>query len=424
MDIPLNYIILDLMITLKENNKDLMINRKTLIIYLKRIVSLFNFDKSVLEDMVFDFDLNNELSFFLSEYEEYFEMDEDNNIVSMYDISLEELKDLLDEETISNIYENDLIMDIHNVIHDNYSLLEILGIKINTDIYKLIYELECELEKEYVNLGYGDVFYDIDTNNERQRIKILKTIINTMYINIDNNLNNIEYKNLHTYAKSMARKMSGEEREILIHCEPTFDEGMLINNPMDRAIFFKEPSSNYVLEARLDINNKKKNKIFSYNDMVKLNFYLTFLELLDKEIINTSNDELKDELIISKYELMYTLDEIYDLMNFYKKEESININSDYNFIIPIVYFYAFEVLSYDDTDYLIGNTKQKNIITYFFNIIKKIYIETYYKLTNNEMIVNKIKNSSFYGTNMISTELFNSFIPYKDNKKRIRKKHI
>lgn len=424
MDIPLNYIILDLMITLKENNKDLMINKKTLIIYLKRIVSLFNFDKTVLEDMVFDFDLNNELSFFLSEYEEYFEMDEDNNIVSMYDISLEELKDLLDEETISNIYENDLIMDIHNVIHDNYSLLEILGIKINTDIYKLIYELECELEKEYVNLGYSDVFNEFDIVNEKQRIKILKTIINTMYINIDNNLSSVEYKNLHTYAKSMARKMSGEEREILIHCEPTFDETMLINNPMDRAIFFKEPSSNYVLDARLEMNNKKKKKVFSYNDIVKLNFYLTFLNLLDDEIKRTNNDELRDELIISKYELMYTMDEIYDLMIFNKKEEVLNINSDYSFIIPIVYFYAFEVLSYDDSEYMVHNTKQKDIMTYFFNIIKKLYIETYYKLTNNEMIINKIKNSSFYGTNMISTKLFNSFIPYKDNKKRIRRKHI
>ena len=48
MDIPLNYIILDLMITLKENNKELIINKKTLIIYLKRIVSLFNFDKTLL----------------------------------------------------------------------------------------------------------------------------------------------------------------------------------------------------------------------------------------------------------------------------------------------------------------------------------------------------------------------------------------
>lgn len=424
MDIPLNYIILDLMITLKENNKELIINKKTLIIYLKRIVSLFNFDKTVLEDMVFDFDFNNELSFFLSEYGEYFEMDEDNNIVSVYDISLDELNNLLEEETISNIYENDLIMDIHNTIHDNYSLLEILDIRINTNIYKLIYELECELEKEYVNLGYSDVFNEFDIVNEKQRIKILKTIINTMYINIDNNLSSVEYKNLHTYAKSMARRMSGEEREILIHCEPTFDEAMLINNPMDRAIFFKEPSSNYVLDARLEMNNKKKKKVFSYNDIIKLNFYLTFLNLLDDEIKRTNNDELRDELIISKYELMYTIDEIYDLMNFNKKEEVLNINSDYNFIIPIVYFYAFEVLSYDDSEYMVHNTKQKDIMTYFFNIIKKLYIETYYKLTNNEMIINKIKNSSFYGINMISTKLFDNFIPYKDNKKRIRRKHI
>ena len=172
------------------------------------------------------------------------------------------------------------------------------------------------------------------------------------------------------------------------------------------------------------MNNKKKKKVFSYNDIIKLNFYLTFLNLLDDEIKRTNNDELRDELIISKYELMYTIDEIYDLMNFNKKEEVLNINSDYSFIIPIVYFYAFEVLSYDDSEYMVHNTKQKDIMTYFFNIIKKLYIETYYKLTNNEMIINKIKNSSFYGTNMISTKLFDNFIPYKDNKKRIRRKHI
>lgn len=424
MDIPLNYIILDIMIKLKENNKELTINKKILILYLKRILSLFNFDKEVLEDMVFDFDFNNELSFFISEYEEYFEMDENNNIIPTYDIELKELKNLLEEETINNIYENDLIMDIHNILNDNYSLLEILNITINTDIYKLIYELECEIEKEYITLGYEDIFYEINATEERKKIKVLKTIINTMYINIENNLNKIEYQNLHTYAKSMSKKMKGEEKEILLHCEPTFDETMLISNPMDRAIFFKEPSSNHVVEERLNINKKKQNKLFSFNDMVKLNFYLTFLELLDKEIKITNNEELKDELINSKYELMYTLDEIYNLMNFNKKEEPININSDYNFIIPIVYYYAFEVLSYDDNDYMINNTKQKDIMIYFFNTIKKLYIETYYKLTNNELIIRKITSSSFYGVNKISTKLFNSFIPYKDNKKRARKRHI
>ena len=74
MDIPLAYIIFDIMISLKKNNRDTMIYRDILIIYLKRFINSFDLDNDVLEDLIFDFNFANELSFFLDEYEDYFEM--------------------------------------------------------------------------------------------------------------------------------------------------------------------------------------------------------------------------------------------------------------------------------------------------------------------------------------------------------------
>ena len=53
------------MISLKKNNRDTMIYRDILIIYLKRFINSFDLDKDVLEDLIFDFNFANELSFFL-----------------------------------------------------------------------------------------------------------------------------------------------------------------------------------------------------------------------------------------------------------------------------------------------------------------------------------------------------------------------
>ena len=52
------------MITLKENNKDTILPSKTLITYLKRIISLFNLSKESLEELIFDFNYSEELSYY------------------------------------------------------------------------------------------------------------------------------------------------------------------------------------------------------------------------------------------------------------------------------------------------------------------------------------------------------------------------
>ena len=393
MDIPVAYVIFEIMIILKENNKDTSISTKTLIIFLKKLIGLLDFDKEELEDLIFDFDFSNELSFFLSEYEDYFQMEE--NIITLDDdVSIDKLKYLIEEVTYN--YDDQFIIQIYNIISNNYCFLEILGININTQVYDFMLKLEEELEKEYLDFCYYDLFYEEERYQKIKKIKLFRIIIDTMYINVDNSFDVVDNKNLLKYAK---------------------------NNALDRAIFINEPVSKYVLSSKMETSFKKRNKSFNMDDMARLNFYLMYLKLLNNEINRVLNDDVKDELMITKYRLMYAIDSIYDLMNFNKEEEIININHGYGFIVPNVYFYAFEILCCSDSNYKINGTNDKNVITYYFNIIKKLYIETYYKLTGNENIINNIKNNSFYGVNKISTELFNSFIIDDNIKKKKRRKN-
>ena len=420
MDIPVAYVIFEIMIILKENNKDTSISTKTLIIFLKELIGLLDFDKEELEDLVFDFDFGNELSFFLSEYGDYFQMEE--NIITLDDdVSIDKLKYLIEEVTYN--YDDQFIIQIYNIISNNYCFLEILGININTQVYDFMLKLEEELEKEYLDFCYYDLFYEEERYQKIKKIKLLKIIIDTMYINVNNSFDVVDNKNLLKYAKNSSRSMKDEERLLQIFDNPPFNQEYLLNNALDRAMFINEPVSKYVLSSKMETSFKKRNKSFNMDDMARLNFYLMYLKLLNNEINRVLNDDVKDELMITKYRLMYAIDSIYDLMNFNKEEEIININHGYGFIVPNVYFYAFEILCCSDSNYKINGTNDKNVIIYYFNIIKKLYIEAYYKLTGNENIINNIKNNSFYGVNKISTELFNSFIIDDNIKKKKRRKN-
>jgi len=423
MDIPLAYIIFDIMISLKKNNRDTMIYRDILIIYLKRFINSFDLDKDVLEDLIFDFNFANELSFFLDDYEDYFEM-EDGIIRLNSDVSINELKKLQEENVILEDFDEEFISDVEKVIHNDISFLEIIGINPNIQVYNALLELEEELEYKYLDLSYDGLFDENTIEKTREEIKLLKVITNIMYININNNFSSVDYDNLYLYAKDRAKLMHGEESEVKLSRNPPFDKILLVKTPMDKALFINDSSAKGAIKGRLKMNNKKNKKKINMQDMTKLNFYLMYLELLDKEINKTKNIELKDELIIAKYRLMYVLDSIYDLMNFKKRESSVKINGDYSFIETIIYFFTVEVLSYDDKEYKLDGTNKKDIITYYFNIIKKLYVETYYKLTNDRAIIDLINNSNFYNVNTISSKLFSNIVPSEKNKSKIKKKNF
>ena len=93
-------------------------------------------------------------------------------------------------------------------------------------------------------------------------------------------------------------------------------------------------------------------------------------------------------------------------------------------LLKLLYFFTVEVLSYDDKEYKLDGTNKKDIITYYFNIIKKLYVETYYKLTNDRVIIDLINNSNFYNVNTISSKLFSNIVPSEKNKSKIKKKNF
>lgn len=266
MDIPVAYVIFEIMIILKENNKDTSISTKILIIFLKKLIGLLDFDKEELEDLVFDFDFGNELSFFLSEYGDYFQMEE--NIITLDDdVSIDKLKYLIEEVTYN--YDTDFILDVYNIISNNYCFLEILGININTDVYDFMLKLEEELEKEYLDFCYYDLFCEEERYQKLKKIKLLRIIIDTMYINLNNSFNIVDNKNLLKYAKSNCISMKDEERLLQIFDITSFNQEYLLNNALDRAIFINEPVSKHVLASKMETSLKKRNKSFNMDDMAR-----------------------------------------------------------------------------------------------------------------------------------------------------------
>ena len=422
MDIPLTYIILDIMITLLKNKKSPVISADLLIIYLKRLINILDFDKEILEDLIFDFNFEEELEDFLDEYEEYFTLDEDGNIFLEEGTSINKLTELLNTYCENNYFDKEFFMDINNILRSNVCFLEILGIRTKTDIYDALLEIEEEIELEYLELSYENVVSKIDSKKNKDRIRILKILANTMYINMANNLTMKEQENLLLYADNQSKPMKGEGESINLCYSPKFDKMLLLATPMDRALFINDTTSTYTLKERMSNNIKKKKKKFGLDDISKINFYLKFLELLNKEIDNIKNEQIKDDLILSKYRFMYALDSSYDLMNYNKEESSIDINGNYNFILSIVYFYVSEILSYEDTDYVIEGTNEEDIVTYYFNIIKKLYIQTYYELTSDKKIIDMIKNNQYYDKNKISTKLFDSFVLSEEEKGKVKKR--
>ena len=283
MDIPLAYIIFDIMISLKKNNRDTMIYRDILIIYLKRFINSFDLDKDVLEDLIFDFNFANELSFFLDDYEDYFEM-EDGIIRLNSDVSINELKKLQEENVILEDFDEEFISDVEKVIHNDISFLEIIGINPNIQVYNALLELEEKLEYKYLDLSYDGLFDENTIEKTREEIKLLKVITNIMYININNNFSSVDYDNLYLYAKDRAKLMHGEESEVKLSRNPPFDRTLLIKTPMDKALFINDSSAKGAIKGRLKMNNKKNKKKINMQDMTKLNFYLMYLELLDKDL--------------------------------------------------------------------------------------------------------------------------------------------
>ena len=102
---------------------------------------------------------------------------------------------------------------------------------------------------------------------------------------------------------------------------------------------------------------------------------------------------------------MYVLDSVYGKSTFLenKNMDMTEINEDYFFAYDAVNYFINELLCYDDDKYRNKNFDTDNTMIYLNNIMKKLFIQTYYYLTKDKEVINKINDNKLFGINTISS---------------------
>lgn len=373
MELPFDYIVLSMFNIQKVHNVKTEIDKKTIVKYLIKLVK-----KLDLNEFISSFDFDIEMDFFVQNYSDYIEYD-GNSIVLDSDVSLNELNELINVE--SKEHSKEQISSYYNIINSDLDLFTSLGIKIRKELYEYLLYNEKKLEDSYEKFN----------NNDLYDIKKYHLINSVMFFNMSNLLSDRDYENLYLYSSDITDLYLNPNNfnlPLLIDSDYIYS---IYNNTFDRAILLIDDNYEFILRDKIFVNMNKNIDSFDDTSKCQLKFYLTFLEFLDNEIETTSNKDIKRELIVSRNRLMNALGSIFDI-NAFNNKENINIDKeDYSFIGNQIFYFIEELFKYDDYKYLDGD--KEDYIIYFYNIIKKIYIDTYYNLTNDDKVLDIINNN-------------------------------
>lgn len=414
MELPFNYIVLCIVRTLKERNMPLAIDKVGLINYFTEIIrkSCFTIEEKKELGGNFNFDL--ELDYLLTKYSRYFD-DTGEEIVFDWEY-IHELGDLIVDEM--NEYDEMFIYDIDSIVEGDTTFLDILGVDIKKDLYVYLKNSEEEIENAYEEMCRLESYVgmaEVDLIPIQTRIKKLLLKKTVMLLNTKNLLTRVQQADLTNYANDVIVRINVLEDISLLLEDDCFCEGDILCDVFLRSIFTGGDSYVSNIGESLAINTVGITDSERYS---KINFYLAFLDLLDKEI-EKCDGILCEELIRVKYRIMNVMDSVYNTSLFLNrpvltKEEL----EDYDFIIDAVYYFIDEILMYDDDKYRNESLDVNCEIIYLDNLLKKLLIETYYGLTNDKMVVKKIKSNKLYGANKISTTFFNGIISKSKTKKK------
>ncbi len=418
MELPLNYIILRCLNEENYHNMSLEIDKSKLLLIINEIVNLIYLSKEKVREFTQNFHYESELSFFISKYYQYFEDEVDK--ITFDEDYLNELNGLLlsEEKEIDNPY---LLTIIDYAFERRTKILELLGIQIKKDIYYYLLKLEEEIEAKYMRLCTLETrkkYRKRTKNHLINEIKKLTLKRRVLMLNIDNLLPNYQKRDLYHYADEVADIENNDSTFTFHLFSDDFDEDDVITDTFQRCLFLGEEVSKFSLCDRLDLitfgqNEKAKNSIIT--------FYLTLINKIDKEINRPNHLVYTEELITIKYRLMYAIDAIYDTVLFMNPKASIpqKHQVNYHFIQKEVYFLIDEVFTYPDSMYHHPDYHCRNILTYTNNIIKKLIIETYYELTEDNYVITAIEKNKSYSQSNISTSIFNTTL--EAHKKRTKK---
>ena len=412
MEIPFKYIMLCIIRTLNERGMPLSLTRNTIRKYLSKLMEKSYFTIEEKKQMGEDFDFEYELSSLFDKYFEYF--DNDGDIISYDEKNIEELGELILEEFED--YDEELISNFDVVIEGDTEFLDILGVPIKKELYNYLLDIEKELEEAYNEFCRLDSYVglsEVDIKPLIKKITSLKMKKVIMLVNTKNLLSYYEHHDLMQYSiNTMNRTDDFDEINLLIS-DGTFDETDILDDILLKSIFtggelYISCISESIMQNVLGISDNIKNST--------IKFYLTFLNLLDKEIKN-SNELLSEELNRVKYRLIYSLDSVYDTFTIVNKDYIYDeYEENYSFINKTVKYFIDELLMYDDEQYRNKDCDTDNTMIYLDNIVKKLLIETYYKLTNDKSIINVIKENELYGVNTISSGFLKELVEKQKTK--------
>lgn len=407
MELPFKYIVLCIIRTLNERNMPLVIGKASLVNYFTKFMEKSYFTIEEKKEINDNFDFDYELDDLHSKYFQYFDIDGDE--ITFDSEYIEELGNLIIDE--QDELDDMFLCDVDSVIEGDTEFLDIVGVKIKKDLYNYLLDIEKELEDCYDEMCRLDSFVgfaEVDLNPLMKKIKQLKMKKMIMLVNTNNLLSYFEHQDLMQYACNISDKTNDlEDIELLIE-DDIFDSTDIMDDVLLRSIFTGSDSyiANLGESLVLNVLGIMEDKKYSI-----IKFYLTFLDLLEREIEH-SNELLKEELIRIKYRLMNVMDSVYDTTLFINKEVIYDgeFKEDYKFANKTVYYFGREILMYDDERYRNKECDTENTTVYLDSIVKKLLIETYYKLTKDNRVIDMIKNNKLYGVNTISSNLLKDIV--------------
>lgn len=417
MELPFKYIVLCIIRMLDEREMSLIIKKSNLVDFINELFKKAYFTIEEKKELVDNFDFNYELDDLFNKYFKYFEIDgEDIIFDSDY---IEELNELI----LGEMEEYDIVFlhDIDFAIECNTVFLDILGIKIRKELYNCLVDIEKEIEDCYKKLYKYEISVNSSCGSCEDIIKRLKFLYMKRRVLLFNTENLISYNercDLANYADNIVEKMVEIDDVTLLLEDDSFDESDIVYDVFLKSIFTGTSSYYSNLRERINIDITEVNNNMKYS---KINFYLTFLDLLNREI-DASSGMVNVELIKVKYRLMNALDSSYDLALFIDEDFAIKekYKEEYYFLQDAVYYFIKEILLYDDDKYKNGDFNVRNEMVYVTNILKKLIIESYYILTKERGIVSSIRDNSLYGVNNISSKILDDII--NKTKRKVKEK--
>ncbi len=424
---PVNYTLFTIMKLLKEHNKETVITKVQLAKAIGEFLEEAPLPEEVKDSLIENFDLDYELEIIFDKYAEFL-FNEDGVITLSSYVKMDTIDDLLDEssadygEELINIidelpadYGEELINIIDDFFEFNVSIFEIIGIKIETELYDKGIELERNIVNGYIELARIELCNDKIPNgilNELKRNIIMRRFV---FNQIKNNLSLQDYNDLYRYSHEKADLLNIDTLELKIDNEElsiTMD-----TDPFLRALFFIDNDTELIFSESF----YKESKYNTDEGKTKELFYIKVIDIINNRIKKEEYDATDNDLIYAKYRLMYALDMLYQDEENYNgylflndRKNYINYNEDYCFIEKYIFYLINEVFMYTD------NEMANDVSIDCANTIKSILIEAYYKLTKDERVIEAIKHHPNYGKYHFITGLFDDMMKNCNNKTKKR----